>query len=173
MNHFVFVIHGDSSFVPYPAGSYKEDVFKKQVNVSFGEDFSIERQPDYSILRLSPQKLFSLKSSPVNIKIKNNSGYAQYKQSFFLDKHPYFPYEFYFEVLPPFSISEIKSTIKPKENFFDYSLVSLLSFNNQKIEFEQKVISLGLRAGVISGIFVSIMIIMILKSIKSKDKPLT
>ena len=173
MNHFVFVIHGDSSFVPYPAGSYKEDVFKKQVNVSFGEDFSIERQPDYSILRLSPQKLFSLKSSPVNIKIKNNSGYAQYKQSFFLDKPPYFPYEFYFEVLPPFSISEIKSTIKPKENFFDYSLVSLLSFNNQKIEFEQKVISLGLRAGVISGIFVSIMIIMILKSIKSKDKPLT
>lgn len=164
MNHFVFVIHGDDSLMPYPAGSYKQDVSKKQVNVSFGEDFSIERQSNYSIVKISPQKLFSIKSSPINIEIKNNSGYALYKQAFYLDKHSYFPYEFYFEVVPPFSTSEIKSTIKPKETFFDYSLVSILSTDNQKIELEQKVISLGLRAGIISGIFVSILIIMILKS---------
>ncbi len=164
MNHFVFAIHGSDSLLPYPAGSYKEDSSKKQITVSFGNDFSIDKLPDFSIQKINPQKLFSLKASPINIKIKNNSGYALYRQKFLLDKHPYFPYEFYFEVFPPYSTGELKTVIRPKENFFDYSLVSLLSTDNQKIQFEQKVISLGLRAGILTGIFVSALIIMILRS---------
>jgi len=164
MNHFVFAIHGSDSLLPYPAGSYKEDSLKKQVTVSLGKDFSTDKLPNFSIWKINPQKLFSLKSSPINIKIKNNSGYALYRNKFFLDKHPYFPYEFYFEVFPPFSTAELKTVIKPKENFFDYSLISLLSTENQKIQFEQKVISLGLRAGILTGIFISALIIMILRS---------
>ncbi len=169
-NHFVFAIHGTSSQNPYPAGSFKTDTSSQQIKVSFGQDFKMTKTENYSVKEIFPKQLFSLKKNPVEIYVRNNNGYALYQQQLYLNKQLYFPSDFYFPVIPPFSTVNLVTNVRPKENFFDYQLVSNLTYSQKEVEFDQKVISLGLRGGLLTGIIVSLLIIMILKSLKNKNE---
>ncbi|MDP3954743.1 MAG: transglutaminase domain-containing protein [bacterium] len=73
LGHFVFAIHGDSSELPFPAGSYKEaGVLKKDVQINFGTYKEVS-SPNIDIEFLLPENLLAEKTEEGKIKITNTS----------------------------------------------------------------------------------------------------
>lgn len=78
LNHIVFAINGQSSTLPYPAGSYKlTDQNTKDVSVDFGTTFP-ETEPDLEV-RIVPKKIWGI-SIPgwLELEVVNQTGSAWY-----------------------------------------------------------------------------------------------
>ena len=82
LNHVVLAINGQSSNLPYPAGSYKnEQQTEKTLEVSFGTRFP--NQAPELIGKITPQRSnFSILPGFYNVNIENPTGAAWYNISF-------------------------------------------------------------------------------------------
>jgi len=83
LNHIVLAINGESSTLPYPAGSYKTDKQQKEktLEVNFGKSFP-EQEPNFEVT-LEPQKNTWIGMPGFyDLKIKNKSGAAWYNLNF-------------------------------------------------------------------------------------------
>jgi len=81
LNHFAFVIHGENSEYPYPAGSYKlEDSLGKDVQVGFGEYPQVleTKTPDLQVKFDLPKEILWGETKKGMITLKNNGQSAIY-----------------------------------------------------------------------------------------------
>lgn len=171
MNHFAFVVHGQSSREPFPAGSYKSSDKAKQVSVSFGPDVSKSMTENLELGDIFPKSIYSLRKNKITFDLINLSGFALYNQRLAFNNQLYFPSDLYISVIPPFGKVQNSVSIKPKETFNDYALSSSLQTDdNLVIAFPQKVKSLALRGLILGGISTSVVLFGILKSLKVKNK---
>jgi len=145
LNHFVFVIHGQNSEKPYPAGSYKSpDSLEKTVQVAFGE-YEQEIEPQLSINFNLPQKIFWKETKKGKITIKNEGGSAIYNlkvnaeiKGLNLSLNNSLKE---IDILPPFSYQEIPLTIS-SDNFLNSGggLIKI-SVNGESFEKEIEIAS--------------------------------
>ena len=121
LNHFVFVIHGKDSELPYPAGSYKTpNSLEKTVQVVFSE-YEQETEPELKINFDIPSKIFWKENKKGRIIVKNEGKSALYNLKIDIEvKGLNLSLEESLkkiEILPPFSYKEIPLAIS-SDNFF-------------------------------------------------------
>lgn len=117
LNHFAFVIHGENSTFPYPAGSYKkQENTGRDIEVVFGE-YEKENAPKIAVIFDFPKKIFSGITSQGKIIIKNKGTKAIYEpnlqlfaEGIVLNKQTSL---IKIPVLLPFSQEEIEVELKP------------------------------------------------------------
>lgn len=83
LNHIVLAINGESSSLPYPAGSYKTDSQQgeKTLEVSFGELFPLQN-PEFTASLEARSNSWINMPGFYNLIIENQSGAAWYKLTF-------------------------------------------------------------------------------------------
>ena len=142
LRHFAFVIHGESSTMPYAPGSYKLGPNpQKDVFVSFGE-LPINRRPELDIVVEKRQNL-PLLSPKIYISIKNAGSQAireikptvlfdgEIKQSDYVEViPPYAKYEMQVDI--PFSLFGTK-TPERVQILAKYKFVTIPTFRGQII----------------------------------------
>ena len=120
LNHFTFVIHGESSQVPYPPGSYKKnETPTKDIEVAFGE-YEKESGPDLKANFNLPQQIYWGMKNKGKIIVGNYGSTASYNLKIQIIsqginlKYPKSP-NFDFTIFPPFANEEIEVELSPKE----------------------------------------------------------
>ena len=79
LNHIVLAINGESSSLPYPAGSYKtENQQEKTLEVNFGKIFPVQEPSLEASLEKKSDSFINMPGF-YDLTIKNNSGAAWYK----------------------------------------------------------------------------------------------
>jgi hypothetical protein len=110
LRHFTFVIHGESSVMPYPPGSYKLGPNpQKDVYVSFGK-LSDDRIVNLSV-SLSPLRVLPFLDSIYSIKVTNpgpQAMYSVYPTVYFDGKEAA---RNFIEVMPPFSNYQMQTHV--------------------------------------------------------------
>lgn len=110
LKHFTFVIHGQDSRKPYPAGSYKSNTNpQKDVEVSFGQlpqDRSAKLQVQNTVLSQLP---FS--NEIINTKITNSGPTAVYNQNLQFNFDNNLTSSTNIDIIPPFGFFETKIEI--------------------------------------------------------------
>ncbi|HUW24759.1 MAG TPA: transglutaminase-like domain-containing protein [Patescibacteria group bacterium] len=168
MAHFVFVIHGRSDTLPLSPGAYKDnESSEKQVFVELSSEEVIKNPKAFSITSVRPQLLFSLKNNSLEVEMKNESGFSLNNEIFRLEGEPKVePNEWFFKQIPPFSRFRIAFNLKPMEQIRDYQLKFTLKTGEEARELTLTVNSLILRAGIISGVLLTVALVLLLWSLK-------
>ncbi|MFH1840725.1 MAG: transglutaminase-like domain-containing protein [Candidatus Shapirobacteria bacterium] len=79
LNHFVFVIHGQSSEEPYPAGTYRgQEAEGKDVQVSYGNYPGVITEPEIEVKITVPEKIIEGKEEKIKIILYNKGEIAKY-----------------------------------------------------------------------------------------------
>jgi len=120
LNHFTFVIHGESSQTPYPPGSYKKnETPTKDIHVVFGK-YEKESEPDLRANFNLPQQIYWGAKNKGKIIVRNHGSAAVYNLKIKIIsqgvnlKYPKSP-NFDFPIFPPFANEEIEVELSPKE----------------------------------------------------------
>lgn len=144
LNHFAFVIHGESSESPYPAGSYKlEDTLGKDVQVGFGE-YQGETKSDFSVKFNLSKEIFWGENKKGTIVVKNEGQGASYNLEIKVSSQDLVllsPSAKKVVILPPFSTIELPVEIKTKNIFFTGESLLKVSVNNNKFTQKIKIVS--------------------------------
>lgn len=134
LNHFVFVIHGESDEQPYPPGSYKtSDSFGKDVQIVFGQypkENKAQLEVDFNL--------------PYSITIKNKGPTALYNLKSkinLIDSDTLIP------LLPPFGQKEIKLELKPVKLLKLRPKEVLVTVNSQEFSQPLKISSFPWQIG--------------------------
>ena len=102
LRHFAFVIHGESSVMPYPPGSYKLGPNpQKDVYVSFGK--LPENRDTNPVVSITPIRTLPFLNSIYSVRVDNpgpQALYSSYPTVYFDDKEAS---RNFIEVLPPFA----------------------------------------------------------------------
>jgi len=140
LRHLAFAIHGQDSQNPYPAGSYKlSESLGKDVQVAFGE-YQKEIPPDLKLTFDLPQKIFWGEKQKGKILIKNEGQTAAYQVQLKIISEGLnlvSASEATFEVIPPFSLTEIPVELTIQNFFADGQRQLKVRLNDQ--EFNQKI----------------------------------
>lgn len=143
LNHFAFVIHGENSEYPYPAGSYKlEDSLGKDVQVGFGEYEKTlgAKTSDLEVKFDLPKEIFWGKTEKGKITLKNNGQNALYNLNLQVQSQGL---ELLssgnkkIKIMPPLSSIEIPLSLKTKNLLAKGEGLVMLTINDQ--EYEQKI----------------------------------
>ncbi|MGB9637503.1 MAG: transglutaminase domain-containing protein, partial [Microgenomates group bacterium] len=175
MNHFAFVIHGESDSLPTPPGSFINDNSKK-IFVSFGEERPKPKGPSFALEQISPPLIYTLKQNKIVLQLRNNFGGALYREKITNLNPSSSPKNWSFERILPYSLFKIEMTIKPEEIMKDYSKTLVFSYNEtgngkDEIHYNIKVLSLLLRITfVFIVVFSAIILGLFLAVKKSKNK---
>jgi hypothetical protein len=135
LNHFAFVIHGEHSQYPYPAGSYKlEDSLGRDVQVGFGE-YQGENKNDLKVDFDLPGEIFWGEHKNGKIIVKNTGQGALYNLN--LKASPQglellSSGERMVKILPPFSSVEIPVVLKAKNFLGNGTGMINLTLNNEE-----------------------------------------
>ena len=119
LNHFAFVIHGESSELPFPVGSYKNNEIQgKNINVVFGE-YGEDKSPDLKVNFNLPEKIYWGVKNKGKIVIKNYGPTATYNlkvkiESSGVDLKSSKSFPFELAIFPPFGTEEIELELNPK-----------------------------------------------------------
>ena len=140
LNHFAFVIHGENSEYPYPAGSYKfEDTLGKDIQVGFGE-YQGETKSDLSVKFNLSKEIFWGENKKGTIVVKNEGQGASYNLEIKVSSQDLVllsPSAKKVVILPPFSTIELPVELKTKNIFSTGESLLKVSVNNN--EFTQKI----------------------------------
>jgi len=119
LNHFAFVIRGESSEFPLPVGNYKNsEIQEKNIQVVFGQ-YEEEKPPNLKVEFNLPKKVYwGIKNKGETI-IKNLGPGAAYRvnvgtKSNGVDLISSQEFPFVLEIFPPFASKKIEFEIKPK-----------------------------------------------------------
>jgi len=121
LNHLVFVIKGQNSEYPIPAGSYKEKDDKRDINVFLTENYNpINYEIKNNVSIVVPKDIISGIPFDVQLIVKNNSG-IQYDFGKIIIKLKDLELlsndSLILENLPPFAQKKIKMKLKSKSFF--------------------------------------------------------
>lgn len=178
MNHFVFVIHGQNSETPYPAGSYKLDGYGKDIEVTFGE-YKGEKATNISVDFKLPKKILGETSTKGSFVIKNIGQMAIYKtpvRIILTDLALFSPKssELMIDVLPPWGEKQIEIELKPASFIRVNEGEIKIEVNNQQFVYRMGVVSLIWQYLIpLVGLFVVVLIIIFLtrKRFYAKKEP--
>lgn len=171
MAHLAFVIHGKSDILPVPPGSFEEGgKSEKKIFVNFSEQNLPEKILSFYIEEIDPPFVYSLKRNPVDVQFKRGSGTALYASRLEMGEvRGLTGREWNFEVIPPYSKFGIQFFFSPREKFKDSNQELIFSLDENKIRYHLKVKSLLLRVSVISGLIFSIILFLLIMSIKKNS----
>lgn len=171
LNHFAFVIHGESSEKPYPPGSYRaNEESNRAVHVVFGE-YKKEEEPDLKVEFQFPSKIYWGMKSVGKIIVINKGPIAVYDLKIKINQKNLtsnllnsLPPSL--DILPPFSSLVFQGEIKPQGIKGNSGVIDVFLNKNQfthslKITFLPS--KLILPAG---GVFLLLVILFILTKIK-------
>lgn len=137
LNHFAFVIHGEDSQTPYPAGSYKTDGENlKNVYVAFGE-YEEEKPADIGVNFQIPSQIYWGIKTPGKITVFNNGQTAVYPLTLKIEGSERIaltilsPFTPNLGIFPPFANKEIALEIKTKD-FLKFSNERITVYLNEK-----------------------------------------
>jgi len=145
LNHFTFVIHGENSEYPYPAGSYKlEDSLGKDVQVGFGEyPQTLEtKTPDLQVKFDLPKEILWGETKKGMITLKNNGQSAVYSLELKIQSQGVELLSSgnkQIKILPPFALVEIPLVLKTKNLLAKGERLIILTVNNQEYRQEIKI----------------------------------
>jgi transglutaminase-like putative cysteine protease len=167
MAHFVLVIHGKSDTLPLSAGAYKnEESSEKQILISLGEDGAAKMPKTFSLVKLKPGNIFSLKKNLIEVEMKNDSGFCVNNEIVQLEGARVEPNEWFFRQIPPFSHFKFTFALNPKEQLKDYPLPLTLKMGEKSENLTLTVNSLVLRGGIIAGIMLALGLTWLLLSLR-------
>jgi len=169
MNHFVFVIHGQDSKTPYPAGSYKtEEGFSKDIQVVFGK-YEDEITPQIEAEFELGEGMFFELDEKGKIIIKNKGPSSVYNLPLKIEAQGISlnsPAELIIVALPPFGQEEVP--IQLSSSLFKFGQGNLtLSLNGQKFSQPIKLRSLALKK-VLPFVILILLLTFIFVRVKSK-----
>ncbi len=172
LDHFAFVIHGQKSEFPLPAGAYKKNNFnQKNINVSLGKlRENKEEKPEIKFL--VPDKIYGGKETKGKIIIERKEGEAIYYPKIEIKGEEIevnILSNLDVGVLPPFSKREILIKIKPKSFFRQGQTEIAFIFNDQETRYNLKIISLflSLILPIFGGTLGAIIFFLIARKIRS------
>ncbi len=144
LNHFAFVIHGQSSETPYPAGAYKlENLIQKDIQVTFGE-YKAESSPQVVINSHLPQRIFAGLETPGQLTIKNFGSSALYQLPIKISSNfvraDYSPNEL--AVLPPFASQKIEVKLINQSWLMSGNATLTVLAGKEKLDYNIKVDSI-------------------------------
>lgn len=177
MNHFVFVIHGQSSETPYPAGSYKLDNNSKDVEVNFGRYLG-EDPAKLAVDFQFPENIFNETRTKGFLTIKNIGQTAVYKTPVRIGLtgltmiQPTRSDQI-LDVLPPWGEKRMELELKPASFLKINEGEIKVEVNNQQFAYPLKMVSLVWWAiGALAVILVTVGIIFLTrKRIYAKKEP--
>lgn len=170
MSHFVFVIHGQSDVYPLSPGSYHGEKSEgKQVFVTLGKEDSQAKRMIFSLTKVSPKTILTMKNNRVEMDFVNESGFAVHNENVSAPVSPKSsPSSWQFPKILPFGRIKIYSTVNPPELLKDYLLEIPFSFGEQKILVNLAVVSLSLRLILVIGLLFIIILIILLWRFKKR-----
>lgn len=138
LGHFVFAIHGNSSELPLPAGSYKEaGVLKKDVQINFGI-YKDTLPPNLEAEFLLPENFLAEKSEDGKIRIKNTGKTVIHNLELNLEVQNLkllSANKEFVAVLPPFASYEFDVKISAPQTFASGNGKVVLLGNGQRFEY--------------------------------------
>lgn len=146
LNHFTFVIHGENSELPAPAGSYKTAGSSgKDVEVVFGQ-YRKEKKPQVEVQFNLPQKIFWRLKNRGSITIRNPGPGALYSldleiESDEVDIQILNPQDKFLTTLPPFSHQKIDVKLKLTKLLRKKSGLISVEVNNQNFQYPFEMLS--------------------------------
>jgi len=172
MSHFVFVTHGLSDTFPFSPGSYKDkDSGGKQIFVALNNDPDVVRPKIISFEKIVPNRVYSLKQNSLQAQFKNDSGFALYTEDLLISGGDLIePNTFKFSSIPPYSSFKVDFSLKPKEQFKDYQIKINFDISDNQLSEKIFVQSLGLRLTILFGGLISVIISLILSSVRKNKK---
>jgi transglutaminase-like putative cysteine protease len=173
MAHFVLVIHGKSDTLPFSPGAYKnEGSSEKQILISLGEDGAVKMPQAFSVVKLKPRNIFSLKKNLIEVEMKNDSGFSVNNEIVRLEgANKIEPNEWFFRQIPPFSHFKFNFALSPSEQLKDYPLKLTLKIGEKSEELALAVNSLTLRAGIVSSVLLASSLAWLLLSLRKSHSP--
>lgn len=169
MAHFVFVIHGIDSSIPFPPGSYREAGSKtKQIQVVLAEE-DFNRQVKFSVETSDAKSFYSFKKNLVSAFLVNKSGFTLPSKTLRVSGLVTGPTEINLPVLPPFARQEFSFQNQSKELFQDYAETITFSIDETSEKRIFQIKSLGLRLAVVSGIATAGVLVLILFHFRPKN----
>jgi transglutaminase-like putative cysteine protease len=175
LNHFAFVIHGQESEFPYPAGSYKsDDSLGKDVQVGFGE-YQGEVKNDLKVDFNLPKEIFWGENKKGEIILKNNGQTAFYNLNYKISSSELdlrSTKEGLIKILPPFSYEELPLTLRTKNFFKTGKGLLILTINGQEYRQTVKVGSFFWQTVIPVGGFLltTLILLTVLKVCVKKEK---
>lgn len=124
LNHFAFVIHGMKSFLPLPAGAYKDSKnIGKDINVVATEAINFPE----------PIIKFEVKGKTIYVQ---NLGQVSAKGEVLVTSQPtgIIDYKFYLETLPPLGKREIE--LNTPKSLINKQIKILIKYDNKQDEFQ-------------------------------------
>jgi transglutaminase-like putative cysteine protease len=174
MAHFVFVIHGESDTLPPSPGAYKDEKnLEKQVFVTLSQESVTKTPKSFSLVKIKPSAIFSLKNNLVEVEMKNDSGFSVNNEIILLEGAKAEPNEWLFKSIPPYSHFKFTFTLKPTEQIKDYPLKVTVKTSETSEDLILMVNSLLLRAGTIGGILLALSLSFLLFSLRKRRYPKT
>ncbi len=172
MAHFVFVVHGKSDSLPLPPGSYSlPENDGKQVFVTLGKENTASRQPVFSLSRISPKTVFSLKKNRVEVELANDSGFTVRRPVVSLQgQGKTDPSAWNFDEVLPFAKVKIAFFLTPRETFKDYFSIISINIGTQSLAVSQGVVSLALRLSLFVGGILILVLAAVLWRYRKKEK---
>jgi len=177
MSHFAFAIHGVSSMIPSPAGSYKPEGYsEKTVSVTLSKKGLLSKESSLGIDSLFPEKILSVYNNKIKVQIRNENGsYLSINNILFKDNiKPIKEINENIKLLP-FQTISVDLNYSPKEQFKDYYQKIIMVYGNNEKSINILVWSSFLRILFIVFIFILIaaclsFIITRIRIRRSKDK---
>jgi len=171
MSHFVFVIHGQSDVYPLSPGSYREEKYEgKQVFVTIGKEDPQAKKKIFSLTKVSPETILTMKNNRIEMDFVNESGFVVYNENVLAQASSKAnSSSWQFPKILPFGRTKIYTTIKPPELLKDYVLEIPFLFDEQKILVNLAVVSLSFRLILVIGLLFIIILIILLWRFKKKE----
>ncbi|MGI5826057.1 MAG: transglutaminase-like domain-containing protein [Patescibacteria group bacterium] len=171
MTHFVFVIHGLSDTLPYSPGAYRQSTEGKQILVAFAQEEIVDKPRFFEIEEVEPKHIFSLKNNQIRMVLRNTSGFFFDNERISLSSQDQISNsDWSVQKIPPFSKFEITYSLKPEEKTKDYQTDLVLKIEDHEVPFSILINSLLLRAVVIGGGVLALILFLLLKGLGNKNK---
>lgn len=176
MSHFTFVIHGKTDTLPFPPGTHKEgESLGKQILVSLSDQELPIQKAQFILESLSPPYVFSGKNQQMEVIFKNKSKMAIYDQNLSIVSTPdsailnkfIVPKTWSFGSILPYSTFKINFSLRPEERLKDHSQTLTFTMDGAEANLKIKIKSFILRLSVLLGAFLSIIILLLLFSVRT------
>ena len=160
-NHIAFVIHGLSSELPYPAGSFKEGTLpQKNISVRFSESTTMVTKDSFTTLFDLPKQITAGKILKGTVQVTNIGGKQIEKLTVNIVSSPYpFQASDTGSQIPPFGSISIPVSIKIPILFHKSQGVINVSINGEQATFQFEILPTFWLYGVIGCFALSLILI--------------
>ncbi|KKR03227.1 MAG: Transglutaminase domain protein [Microgenomates group bacterium GW2011_GWB1_40_9] len=160
-NHIAFVIHGLSSELPYPAGSFREGSLpQKNISVRFSESTTIVTKDTYTTVFDLPKQITAGKTLKGTVQVNNSGGKQIERMDVNVVATPYaFQIQKVGEHIPPFGSISIPISIKLPILLHKSQGIIDITINGEHASFQYEILPTYWIYGVIGCFLIALLLI--------------